>query len=155
MAHVSQYLSTTAGASRSLLRTCQVTIADFFEANCRPTQEALGASIESNSPIAISKGVNVDEAIAIGAAIRRIETFGGIMFRLISRNATIPTRKSHVFSTVADSQTAVQIKVYQGLRELSIGNHNQHRHWYFHETRAAETSTDESLPQPEKEKKIK
>ncbi|RKO97042.1 hypothetical protein CXG81DRAFT_30471 [Caulochytrium protostelioides] len=86
-----------------------------------------------------SKGVNPDEAVAMGAAIQGgvlsgevtslllldvtplslgIETLGGVFTRLISRNTTIPTKKSQVFSTAADGQTQVEIKVYQGEREL-------------------------------------
>ena len=90
-----------------------------------------------------SKSVNPDEAVAIGAAIQGgvlagevtdillldvtplslgIETLGGVFTRLISRNTTIPTKKSQVFSTAADFQSAVDIKVYQGERELVRDN---------------------------------
>ena len=51
-----------------------------------------------------------------------IETLGGVFTRLINRNTTIPTRKSQVFSTAADGQTAVDIKVFQGEREMAIDN---------------------------------
>lgn len=90
-----------------------------------------------------SKGVNPDEAVAIGASIQGgvlagnvtdillldvtplslgIETLGGIMTKLISRNTTIPTKKSQTFSTAADGQTAIEVKIYQGERELVRDN---------------------------------
>lgn len=90
-----------------------------------------------------NKTVNPDEVVAIGAAVQAgvlggdvkdvllldvtpltlgIETYGGVMTKLIERNTTIPTRKSQVFSTAADSQTSVEINVLQGERDMATDN---------------------------------
>jgi molecular chaperone DnaK len=89
------------------------------------------------------KGINPDECVAVGAAVQAgvltgevkdvllldvtplslsIETLGGVATRLIERNTTIPTKKSQIFSTAADNQSAVDIHVMQGEREMAAGN---------------------------------
>ena len=89
------------------------------------------------------KGINPDECVSIGASIQAgvltgevndvllldvtplslsIETLGGVATKLIERNTTIPTKKSQIFSTAADNQTAVDIHVMQGEREMAAGN---------------------------------
>ena len=105
-----------------------------------PVVQELVRKITSKEP---NKSVNPDEVVAIGAAIQAgvlggevkdvvlldvtplslgVETLGGVMTRLIERNTTIPTRKSEIFSTAADGQTAVDIHILQGEREMANDN---------------------------------
>jgi len=105
-----------------------------------PKVQSLVQEIFGRAP---SKSVNPDEAVAMGAAIQGgvlagdvtdvllldvtplslgIETLGGVFTKLINRNTTIPTKKSQVFSTAADGQTQVEIKVHQGEREMAADN---------------------------------
>ena len=102
-------------------------------------QEAV-KSVTGKEPF---KGINPDECVSVGAAIQAgvltgevhdvllldvtplslsIETLGGVATKLIERNTTIPTKKSQIFSTAADNQTAVDIHVMQGEREMAAGN---------------------------------
>ena len=105
-----------------------------------PKVQEVVASVFEKEP---NKGVNPDEVVAIGAAIQAgvlsgdvtdvllldvtplslgIETLGGVMTRLIDRNTTIPTKKTEVFSTAADSQPSVEIHVLQGERDMALDN---------------------------------
>ncbi|MDR1134646.1 MAG: molecular chaperone DnaK [Clostridiales Family XIII bacterium] len=105
-----------------------------------PAVQAAVKKVTNKEPF---KGINPDECVAVGAAIQAgvltgevhdvllldvtplslsIETLGGVATKLIERNTTIPTKKSQIFSTAADNQTAVDIHVMQGEREMAAGN---------------------------------
>lgn len=105
-----------------------------------PAVQAAVQKVTGKEPF---KGINPDECVAVGASIQAgvltgevndvllldvtplslsIETLGGVATKLIERNTTIPTKKSQIFSTAADNQTAVDVHVMQGEREMAAGN---------------------------------
>ena len=105
-----------------------------------PAVQAAVQKVTGKEPF---KGINPDECVAVGASIQAgvltgevndvllldvtplslsIETLGGVATKLIERNTTIPTKKSQIFSTAADNQTAVDVHVMQGEREMADGN---------------------------------
>jgi molecular chaperone DnaK len=143
---VDSLLQKTVGPTRQALTDAGVTPQQIDEvvlvggSTRIPRVQAMVKEIFGKDP---HKGVNPDEVVAIGAAIQAgvlagevkdlllldvtplslgIETLGGVMTPLINRNTTIPTRKSEVFSTAADSQTSVEVHVVQGERPLARDN---------------------------------
>ena len=105
-----------------------------------PAVQAAVQKVTGKEPF---KGINPDECVAVGASIQAgvltgevndvllldvtplslsIETLGGVATKLIERNTTIPTKKSQIFSTAADNQTAVDVHVMQGEREMAVDN---------------------------------
>lgn len=136
----------TTGPCNQAVKDAEVSTRDINEVilvggmSRMPKVQELVKSIFGREP---SKGVNPDEAVAMGAAIQGavlagnvtdvllldvtplslgIETLGGVFTRLIPKNTTIPTKKSQSFSTAADGQTEVDIRVFQGERELVRDN---------------------------------
>ena len=136
----------TVGPCKACLKDAGLTPADLDEvilvggATRMPAVQAKVKELFAKEP---HRGVNPDEVVALGAAIQGgvlagdvhdvllldvtplslgIETLGGVMTKLINRNTTIPTRKSEIFSTAADSQTTVEIHVLQGEREMAGSN---------------------------------
>ncbi|MBC8246912.1 MAG: molecular chaperone DnaK, partial [Deltaproteobacteria bacterium] len=143
---VSNLLDKLEGPCRTALKDAGLTPKDINEVILvggmirMPAVQERVKSIFQKEP---NKSVNPDEVVALGAAIQGgvlkgdvkdvllldvtplslgIETLGGVMTRLIDKNTTIPTKKSQIFSTAADSQPAVSIHVLQGEREMAAGN---------------------------------
>ncbi|KAA8491802.1 Stress-70 protein, mitochondrial [Porphyridium purpureum] len=136
----------TLGPMKSCLRDASIKVADVTEVllvGGMTRMPAVQETVKEFFKKAPSKGVNPDEVVAMGAAIQGgvlrgdvkdillldvtplslgIETLGGVFTRLINRNTTIPTKKGQTFSTAADGQTQVGIKVLQGEREMAADN---------------------------------
>src|ERR1700729_3202125 len=143
---VEDILNRTAGPCKQAMTDANVTPQQINEVvmvggqTRMPRIQALVRDLFGKDP---NRSVNPDEVVAIGAAVQGgvlggevkdvllldvtplslgIETMGGVFTKLIERNTTIPTRKSETFSTAADSQTSVEIKVYQGERSMAKDN---------------------------------
>jgi molecular chaperone DnaK len=143
---VEELLQKTVGPSKQALKDAGVTAANIDEvvlvggSTRIPRVQTIVKELFGKDP---HKGVNPDEVVAIGAAVQAgvlagdvkdlllldvtplslgIETLGGVMTTLITRNTTIPTRKSEVFSTAADSQPSVEVHVMQGERPMARDN---------------------------------
>jgi molecular chaperone DnaK len=127
------------------LKDAGLSVSDIDEVILVGGSTCMPKLLTKNSLVKRSKGVNPDEVVAIGAAIQGgvlseikdvllldvtplslgIETMGGVMTVLIESNTTIPTKKSQVFSTAADSQPTVEIHVLQGARAMATDNKNR------------------------------
>jgi molecular chaperone DnaK len=143
---VADILDRASGPCRQAITDANVTPAQIDEvvlvggSTRMPKVQQLVRDLFGKEP---NKSVNPDEVVAVGAAVQGgvlggevkdvllldvtplslgIETLGGVFTRLIERNTTIPTRKSETFSTASDSQTSVEIKVYQGERAMAADN---------------------------------
>ncbi|XP_045460463.1 heat shock 70 kDa protein cognate 5 [Harmonia axyridis] len=143
---VADLIKRTIGPCQKALKDAEVSKSEIGEVllvggmTRMPKVQQLVQEIFGKQP---SRAVNPDEAVAIGAAVQGgvlagdvtdvllldvtplslgIETLGGVFTKLITRNTTIPTKKSQVFSTAADGQTQVEIKVHQGEREMAVDN---------------------------------
>jgi len=143
---VADILDRASGPCRQAITDANVTPAQIDEvvlvggSTRMPKVQQLVRDLFAKEP---NKSVNPDEVVAVGAAVQGgvlggevkdvllldvtplslgIETLGGVFTRLIERNTTIPTRKSETFSTASDSQTSVEIKVYQGERSMAADN---------------------------------
>jgi molecular chaperone DnaK len=143
---VGELVNKTAGPCESALKDAGLTAGDINQVvlvggmTRMPAVQAKVEELFGKKPL---QGVNPDEVVAVGAAVQGgvlagdvkdvllldvtplslgLETMGGVMTKLIERNTTIPTSKSQVFSTAADSQTQVEINVLQGEREFAQDN---------------------------------
>ncbi|CAF0841402.1 unnamed protein product [Adineta steineri] len=143
---VSNLIKRTIEPCKKAIKDADVKIADINEVilvggmSRMPKVQQTVQEVFGKAP---NKSVNPDEAVAMGAAIQGgvlggdvtdlllldvtplslgLETLGGVFTKLINRNTTIPTKKSQVFSTAADGQTQVEIKVHQGEREMAADN---------------------------------
>ncbi|HQB12315.1 MAG TPA: Hsp70 family protein, partial [Candidatus Omnitrophota bacterium] len=143
---VADLIERTIGPCTKALKDADVTADDIDEVIMVGGMTRMPAVVEKVKELfkkTPHQGVNPDEVVALGAAIQGgvlkgdvkdillldvtplslgIETLGGVMTKLIERNTTIPTKKSEIFSTAADNQTAVTVKVLQGEREMANDN---------------------------------